>query len=64
MKQRLCDPLPFHVTVDGQEIKIQPFFDNVLDVLSVFDDKSMTDEEKVMHTAHLQVKKEKTLNNR
>lgn len=49
MKQRLCDPLPFHVTVDGQEIKIQPFFDNVLDVLSVFDDKSMTDEEKVMY---------------
>ena len=49
MKQRLCDPLPFHVTVDGQEIKIQPFFDNVLVVFCGFGDKYISDEEKVMY---------------
>ena len=49
MTQRLCDPLPYTVEFEGKTLEITPYFDNVLDVLSVFDDTSRTEEEKVMY---------------
>ena len=48
MTQRLCDPLPYTVEFEGKTLEINPYFDNVLDVLSIFDDASRTEEEKVM----------------
>ena len=44
MTQRLCDPLPYTVEFEGKTLEITPYFDNVLDVLSVFDDTSRTEE--------------------
>ena len=49
MTQRLCDPLPYTVEFEGKTLDINPYFDNVLDVLSVFDDTGRTEEEKVMY---------------
>ena len=49
MTQRLCDPLPYTVEFEGKTLEINPYFDNVLDVLSVFDDTGRTEEEKVMY---------------
>lgn len=49
MTQRLCDPLPYTVEFEGKMLDINPYFDNVLDVLSVFDDTGRTEEEKVMY---------------
>ena len=57
MTQRLCDPLPYTVEFEGKTLEITPYFDNVLDVLSVFDDTSRTEEEKVMYAYAVLVKR-------
>ena len=57
MTQRLCDPLPYTVEFEGKTLEINPYFDNVLDVLSVFDDASRTEEEKVMYAYAVLVKR-------
>ena len=57
MTQRLCDPLPYTVEFEGKTLEINPYFDNVLDVLSIFDDASRTEEEKVMYAYAVLVKR-------
>ena len=61
MTQRLCDPLPYTVEFEGKTLEINPYFDNVLDVLSIFDDASRTEEEKVMYAYAVLVKKDRLI---
>gem|GEM_PF-7025806 len=51
-------PLPYTVEFEGKTLEIAPYFDNVLDVLSVFDDADRTEEEKVEVKRQIEVFKQ------
>lgn len=43
----LCDALPYSVEVDGQEYRLTPAFDNVLQMYAQVDDEDLTDAERM-----------------
>lgn len=43
----LCDALPYSVEVDGQEYRLTPAFDNVLQMYAQLDDEDLTDAERM-----------------
>ena len=43
----LCDALPYSVEVDGQEYRLTPAFDNVLQMYAQLDDGDLTDAEQM-----------------
>lgn len=43
----LCDALPYSVEVDGQEYRLTPAFDNVLQMYAQLDDDDLTDAERM-----------------
>jgi len=58
VRVQMRSPLPYTVEFEGKTLEIAPYFDNVLDVLSVFDDADRTEEEKVEVKRQIEVFKQ------